>query len=116
MRSVREAIRPVPAELRRVLSQAAGDDAAGNGAKSDGRAPGAKPATRGNGRRQVLVVATLRTVSASNAREHWAVRAKRVKSERRAITAALLAGAPLSPMQRANLVDKHPIIRLTSLA
>jgi hypothetical protein len=58
---------------------------------------------------RVCVTVPIRTISAINAREHWAVRAKRVKSERIS-TAWALHGASAE-----GLLDRSPIVRLTRL-
>lgn len=120
MRSVRTPIGwPVSAEMSRVLSPVAGDDAAGTGAKSDGRAPGEKPAGGSSRGLAFTVVAPLRTVSAANVREHWAVRARRVREERRVVTLALLSQAPrsrLTPTARAQMVAQGCVVTLTRLA
>lgn len=58
---------------------------------------------------RVCVTVPVRTISAINAREHWAVRAKRVKAERRATAWALRVASA------EGLLDREPIVRLTRL-
>ena len=59
------------------------------------------------------VVVPIRTISASNAREHWAVRAKRVNKERFAALCLMQGAAKAENVDRIALLSRSPIIRLT---
>ena len=88
--------RPVPADLHGVLPAADRVDAARPAPGSHVGTLGAQPDGRPEGRAVVCVVVPVRTISSSNAREHWAVRARRVKTERAAALLVLRStGCPL---------------------
>jgi hypothetical protein len=114
MRSLREAIRLVPAELRRMLPAAVGESAP-ECTESDRRTLAPQYSGRTIGKPAIAVDIPLRTVSAPNTREHWAVRAKRVRAERQA-TNWMLQTQKLTPSQRAELVKDCPVIRMTRLS
>jgi hypothetical protein len=59
------------------------------------------------------VVVPIRTISASNVREHWAVRAKRVNKERFAALCMMQGTAKAEDVNRIALLSRFPVIRLT---
>jgi hypothetical protein len=100
--------------LSRVLFAFARCDAARPATQGHVGAPAAQLAGRTVGGLALSVVVPIRTISAANAREHWAVKAKRVRAERQT-TAWALAQAGRTPAQRAELVTRCPVVRLTRL-
>ena len=88
--------RPVPADLHGVLPAADRVDAQARRQGGDVVAPAAIADGGAVGSRALRVVVPVRTISSSNAREHWAVRARRVKTERAAALLVLRStGCPL---------------------
>lgn len=110
MPALRSAKRTASPSLHRVLFALDPGSAERASAESNGGACAAEHPGRNMGAGcRVCVTVPVRTISAINAREHWAVRAKRVKSERIA-TAWALRGACSE-----GLIKREPIVRLTRL-
>lgn len=100
--------------LSRVLFAFDRGDAAGAATQGHVGAPGAQSAGRALAGLACSVVVPIRTISAANAREHWAVKARRVRAERQA-TAWALAQIGRTPAQRAEIVTRCPVVRITRL-
>lgn len=100
--------------LSRVLFAFDRGNATGAATQGHVGAPSAQSAGRALAGLACSVVVPIRTISAANAREHWAVRARRVRAERQA-TAWALAQIGCTPAQRAEIVTRCPVVRITRL-
>ena len=104
----------VQTQLRGLLPEVDRLDSETWGEGSDVGALAAQPAGRSLAGLACSVVIAIQTISAANAREHWAVRARRVRAERRAALWAL-AQLGRTPAQRAEIVARCPVVRITRL-
>ena len=106
----------VPPVLRPVLPEPVGQRGEQEAQAGDGGSNREADGAGALGTCAVSVLIQLKTISSSNAREHWTKRAKRVKAERTLAACVMRWSAGMSRESAQRILSWNPVIRLTRIA